>query len=372
MISFEALSQINRIIEHDKISSTYKFALLKNTIDVCQRYDHLITVDQESATLPLGLIIEGWIFDYLPFVFDNIRQQHNGSVLRKSIETAYESLFESMHISRETVWSDAYATVFIKYLTLDLNSEQTRIMLKLAKEIAKTIVQMPMRYTGSTDYEIYEPEKTTFGDIPRKEAFSREFLIQYFGSFKIKKEHYQIFRHMGQSLYGVSTIARRWRDATYMLNSDNLVTDKIDAMIYKTIFTDRNTTIGRKYLPEDCRCVWSGVSLKKGNYDVDHVLPYSIWFNNDLWNLLPTSPKINSKKSDKIPAPELILKQKELIMEYWELYEEKAKELFGYQVRTSLLSNYEYMDKDSLIEALCDKAEYLISQRGYSAFIYNR
>jgi hypothetical protein len=58
-------------------------------------------------------------------------------------------------------------------------------------------------------------------------------------------------------------------------------------------------------------------------------------------------------------------------MEYWELYEEKAKELFGYQVRTSLLSNYEYMDKDSLIKALCDKAEYLISQRGYSAFIYN-
>jgi len=372
MISFEALSQINRIIEHDKISSTYKFALLKNTIDACQRYDHLIKVDGDKAIIPLGLIIEGWIFDYFPFVFNGIRQQNRGNILNSNIEVLYEELFAYMNLDpNRTIWNDAYAKLYLQYLNLELDSQQSILMIKLAKQMAITITTMPMRYSGNNDYEIYQPSTTTFGNIPVTEKFNREFLIENFGTFTIQKEHYQIFRYMGQSLYGSSTIARRWRETTYALNRDEFATDKIDAMIYKTIFTDRNTNIGRQFLPEDCYCVWSGKKLTNGRYDVDHVLPYSIWFNNDLWNLLPCDRKINSKKSDKIPSPELILKQKDLIISYWDIYEKKAKELFEYQVRSSLSpKEYTFTNKPQLIEALSEKAHYLISKRGYSAFKY--
>jgi len=370
MISFEALSQINRIIEQDKISSTYKFALLKNTIDVCQRYDHLIKIDGEYAYLPLGLIIEGWIFDYFPFVFNRIRQQNSGNVLNKQIESSYAELFDYMQLdAKKTIWRDAYAKTYLQYLSLELDSHQSKLMLKLAKQMATTITKMPMRYSGTNDYEIYNPAKKTFGDIPKTEKFNREFLIKHFGMFSIKKEHYLIFRYMGQSLYGTSTIARRWRETTYSLNKDEFATDKIDAMIYKTIFSDRNTNIGRKFLPEDCNCVWSGKKLRKGKYDIDHVLPYSVWFNNDLWNLLPCDSTVNSKKSDKIPSPALILKQSDIIISYWDMYEEKAKELFEYQIKSSLLpETLTLHNKTKFIEALSKKAHYLISKRGYSAF----
>ena len=370
MISFKALTQINKIIEHDKISSTYKFALLKNTIDACQRYDHLINIDDEYATIPLGLIIEGWIFDYFPFVFNGISQQNSGNILNKPIELIYKELFEYMKLDpKRTIWNDAYAKTYLQYLNLELDNSQSHLMLKLAKQIASTITKMPMRYSGTDDYEIYHPNKTTFGTIPKTEKFSREFLIKNFGTFSIKKEHYQIFRYMGQSLYGSSTIARRWRETTYALNKDEFATDKIDAMIYKTIFSDRNTNIGRKFLPDDCYCVWSGKKLTKGKYDIDHVLPYSIWFNNDLWNLLPCDSKVNGKKSDKIPSPELILKQSDLIISYWDMYEEKAKELFEYQIKSSLLPEmFSLHNKTKFIEALSEKAHYLISERGYSAF----
>ena len=370
MISFEALSQINRIIEQDKISSTYKFALLKNTIDVCQRYDHLVKVDEKYAYLPIGLIVEGWIFDYFPFVFNGIRQQNSGRILNKQIESSYTELFEYMHLnSKKTSWRDAYAKTYLQYLSLELDSRQSELMIKLAKNIASTITKMPMRYSGTDDYEIYNPNKRTFGDIPKTEKFNREFLIQNFGIFSIKKEHYFIFRYMGQSLYGSSTIARRWRDITYSLNKNEFATDKIDAMIYKTLFNDRNTNIGRKFLPDDCYCIWSSKKLTHGKYDIDHVLPYSIWFNNDLWNLLPCDPKVNSKKSDKIPSPELILKQSDLIISYWDIYEEKAKELFEYQIKSSLSPKKSALsDKKGLINALSEKAHYLITERGYSAF----
>ena len=218
----------------------------------------------------------------------------------------------------------------------------------------------------------YTPGKKTFGDVPKTEKINREFLIENFGTFSINKDHYLIFRYMGQSLYGTSTIARRWRDTTYALNKDSFVTDKIDNMIYKTIFTDRNTNIGRKFLPDECTCVWTGDKLKKGKYDIDHVLPYSIWFNNDLWNLLPCDPKINNKKSDKIPSPELILKQSNIIISYWDIYQQNAKELFEYQIKSSLISETIYStNKMNLITALCDKADYLISKRGYTAFNIN-
>lgn len=370
MISFEALSQINRIIEQDKISSTYKFALLKNTIDVCQRYDHLIKTEGEHAYLPLGLIIEGWIFDYLPFVFEGIRQQNSGRVLNKQIESTYAELFEHMKLDpKKTTWQDAYAKTYLQYLSLELDSRQSKLMAKLAKQMATTITKMPMRYSGTTAYEIYNPKKKTFGDIPNTGKFNREFLIKDFGIFAIKKDHYLIFRYMGQSLYGSSTIARRWRETTYTLNKDGFATDKIDAMIYKTIFSDRNTNIGRKFLPEDCNCVWTGKKLRNGKYDIDHVLPYSIWFSNDLWNLLPCDSKVNGKKSDKIPSPELILKRSDTIISYWDIYEEKAKELFEYQIKSSLLPESSALsNKIKLIEALSEKAHYLISERGYSAF----
>ena len=67
MLDIEAFRQINHVIEHDATSSTYKFALLKNVIEVCQKYDHLIQESGEIVEIPLGLVMEDWTFDYFPY-----------------------------------------------------------------------------------------------------------------------------------------------------------------------------------------------------------------------------------------------------------------------------------------------------------------
>ncbi len=367
MINLDALSEINKIIEQDKISSTYKFALLKSTIDACQRYEHLISDEVSSVSIPIGLLVESWIFDYLPFVFENRRQQNSGNVLNKGVETAYRQLFESMKLDpRVTTWQDAYQQIYMAYTLLKLDTEQSKILLTLAKEIAKTITLMPMKYSGSANYSIFNPQKKSFGSVRINGIFNREFLINSFDTFRISKDHYNIFRYMGQSLYGTSTIARRWKETTYKLNQETYATDTVDAMIFKTIFVDRNTNIGRNYLPQNCNCVWTNKPLKNGNYDVDHVLPYSVWSNNDLWNLLPSDSKVNNQKTNKIPTSELIQRQQKVIISYWDIYENNASELFDYQVKTSLSANAE--NKRDLIDSLCEKSDYLINMRGYDAF----
>jgi len=52
---------INSIIERDSTDATYKYALLRGTIEICEEYQHLGTEDGEKIWFPIGLLIEKWI-----------------------------------------------------------------------------------------------------------------------------------------------------------------------------------------------------------------------------------------------------------------------------------------------------------------------
>ena len=50
-------------------------------------------------------------------------------------------------------------------------------------------------------------------------------------------------------------------------------------------------------------CPWSGKIIKKDiAYDLDHIIPVSIYPYNELWNLVPSDPEFNQrKKRDRLP-----------------------------------------------------------------------
>jgi len=74
------------------------------------------------------------------------------------------------------------------------------------------------------------------------------------------------------------------------------------------------------------RCVWSGDTISR--YDIDHIIPFTIWKNNDLWNLLPARPDLNNRKRDKVPRPALIDRQSRLITHYWEVIHRHSGQRF--------------------------------------------
>lgn len=47
--------------------------------------------------------------------------------------------------------------------------------------------------------------------------------------------------------------------------------------------------------------VFKNSPIEKGNYDVDHFIPWSFVMNDELWNLMPMDSALNSKKSNKLP-----------------------------------------------------------------------
>ena len=138
------------------------------------------------------------------------------------------------------------------------------------------------------------------------------------------------------------------------------------------LFDTRDTSDARTIFAQANECVWSGKKLSKKNMDIDHMLPYSIWLNNDLWNLLPADRNINQKdKKEKIPSRAMIQKRSEIIKHYWNIYDQKRRHLFRSQITYSLVGSFSHSDSimyDDAIEALCKKSDYLILDRGLAPF----
>ena len=77
--------------------------------------------------------------------------------------------------------------------------------------------------------------------------------------------------------------------------------------------------------------MWSGKPLR-ATYAVDHVIPFSLWHCNDLWNLLPCDVHVNWKKSDKLPERGLILQRKDAIVFYWEELRQRHERRFNHEL----------------------------------------
>jgi hypothetical protein len=308
----------------------------------------------------------------MPFVFKNISQQHSGSVLDSPISTAYKNIFTLLRLDTNTEWKYAYKQFAHAFENSNMSKELSKEFLKLSKLIAKKIASMPMKHTGNNHYDFFKPNRKNYGDIKLSinEIYDSSFLMHKFDYFAITEQHYNIFRYLGQNLYGTSTIMSKWKEKTIALNKDNTPIKDIIDSLSSDVLEERDTTSIRKILNDEKECVWSGKELRGNTYDVDHVLPYSVWFNNDLWNMLPTDRKLNQNlKKAMIPTAKLIEYRAETIKHYWNQYMQEWPSLFINQMKVSLTgSNNNF---DNAIEALCKKSHYLINDRGHQGFQYN-
>jgi SAM-dependent methyltransferase len=65
-------------------------------------------------------------------------------------------------------------------------------------------------------------------------------------------------------------------------------------------------------------CVWSSASLHLDALDIDHALPWSAWPCSDLWNLVPSSRRVNQhEKRDRLPSAAVLAQAREPILTWW-------------------------------------------------------
>ena len=159
----------------------------------------------------------------------------------------------------------------------------------------------------------------------------------------------------------------RWAELTHEISNRTVpVKEVIDRLLIRPT-TDRDVQFARSIYAKlhSLECVWTGVAIGR-RFAVDHTVPFSIWHNNDLWNLLPAARDVNANKSDKLISKRTLITSKDRVIYYWEILKKNAEERFYVEVSRALvrgtldLHNWEQIAFSGLVENL----ETLAIQRG--------
>lgn len=360
---------IHRIIEQDSKSTTYKFALLRGVIDIINENSPHIITQNNRVFFPTGLLIEKWMLYYYPLMESktNIPQINGGANL------AFE---EKLHKIISFYRDKGSLSVFYNDLRNEgIHDEIAKDFLSLVKQLRTTITTMPMKYLGQSVYKrfysVFEYQNGSCTGTPSN--INIEFLISNFGTFSIPLEYYEAFKIFGSFISGQDSILFKWAEFSANASGQRLSVENIVHEVLKPPITNRDILEAKKLYCQilqkegNVHCVWTGKRLTK--YDIDHVIPFSLYKNNDLWNLLPASSAVNRQKSDRIPVPEFIEKRSDSITYYWNVLNESFPERFSREIRVALLGdnpmNNWQSDSLSQLQQTCD---YLISVRGFEAW----
>lgn len=380
-MDISSLRTINSILERDAKDASYKFALLRGTIDICQRYSHLREEADGRVRYPLGLLVERWVLYYYPIIDspEFIPQRSNESSENTGgRQIAFRSAFKKVtDYYRDKGGFDAF---WNEYSRGDLPEDISADVLTLFKKIRETIVTQPMKYIGRSQsdeyYSIYGYDKK--GVRIRNDAYPNpEFILENFGVFDIPADMCLAFEYFGSFISGEQSILENWAEFSHLKSEKSVPKAQILTLLTKTPETERAVGMARKVYRDAFRdgpleCVWSGKMIRDETVmHVDHMLPFAKWKNNDLWNLLPALNKVNGNKSDMIPSCSLLERREDIIMDYWGQLNQVYPVQFEREMTISLLGKKPAEQKNRKEEAfanLVKKADYLIEVRGYEAW----
>ena len=360
---------ISKIIERDSKTATYKFALLRGTIDIITENSPFIKIGKDEVSLPMGLLVEKWLLYYYPIFEANISIPQ----IQGNKNLAFEKQFKEnlvSHYRNKGGYSGFYNDLRNREIDPLIRTE----FISLIKNIRDTIAKQPMRYIGGSisneHYSVYNYEKKR-ANLSGK-SINTATLIQELGSFTIPKEYYDAFKIIGNFISGTNSIIFNW--AKFSVNKSNNALDLNTVLneILKDPVTERNVTLSKELYDKALErkgnlfCVWSGKRINK--YEIDHIIPFSVWKNNDLWNLLPAKPDINSKKGDKVPSENLLERQKELILYYWDFMNNSLNEQFMKELNVSLVGNSNNKWEEIAFQQLKSNCKYLKDIKGVEEY----
>ncbi|MCC5944265.1 MAG: hypothetical protein JJT94_04970 [Bernardetiaceae bacterium] len=370
-MNFSILKHITQIIEQDSKDTSYKFALLRAAIEVIQEknpYENRL--ESNFVELPMGSLVFKWILYYYPVIEAGIPQ----TSLNKRLN--FQELFKEVISFYRT--KGGLSTLHTNFYKGDFDIEIKHKVFGLCKAISTTIRSSPMKHIGFSIYKAHYP--IFIPTAPAKKiklpfVLNIAFLQSNFGTFKISNDYYEIFDYLGSFIIGRDSILLAWADFSLKYSQTSTKEEILNIILQEPIYkhnTGWAATFFQRKLKESgsLKCVWSGKNIRQ-NLHIDHVLPFSIWRNNDLWNLMPTYSKINSQKSNKIPTAALLKERKEYIIRYWRILFEANPQIFEQEITQNLIVIEDFQEAnwiDIAFQKLLYASDYLIQKRGFESW----
>lgn len=340
--SSRPIDQIESVMNRDKKTATYKLALFRALCDIAiEHYNRAIWVDRYRVGIPMEDIVLKWIVYYWPLFADKrFIPQKNGEKDEPGVKgVKFRSELNSLIAEYQHT---GLAGFLIDMSGESFSPEVKKVFKKAVSTIRTTIIKGPVEHAGENIFS-YKKENRLL-EMPA--LIWRELCLM--------------------SHWIRDALIMRWAELTERMSKGEIKLSYVVDLLLTRPEPERITTVSRAYLDKkgELLDIWTGRKLT-AKYHVDHVVPYSLWRNNDLWNLLPASEKVNSSKSDKLPTKQLLIRQKELFIDYWHFLKEQSPNRFLREVsqftgRHLAPDNWE----SALFTTMLEGIEFTAFQRG--------
>lgn len=338
-----SIDQIEGILNHDKKSATYKFALIRALAEIATQSPNSVRwLDNGKVGLPVRYVAEKWLQYYWPLVESrNFIPQLNGERPDTGKSIKFRKYLEEL--VQRYAKSGGYSGFRIERNKGWLSNDIQKLMRALMANIDDAIIKGPVVYSGGA---------LITGRVFDYDAKTRHVVIP--------DDLWIELSHLG---YWVSqAVILQWAEKTTKLGEGIEVATVVNLLLDKE--DERTTVEARKLFSgvESLECIWTGNSLRD-SFDVDHVIPFDLWHNNDVWNLLPASKTANSKKSNKLPSTQILRSRKDCIIGYWELLRKNNSQRFDKEAETLLVMPPDNW-QNALYAQMCNAIEVTALQRG--------
>jgi hypothetical protein len=314
-----SMETVESILWDDHKVNTYKFALIRALADLATHRTQVGTwLPDGRVAIPLDQIAERWIEYYWPLVAPRSSHRGDGILLGQLISGKQDMTFRRSLTELTEVWRDAggYPAFRAAADRNVLSAQQHQMLTRVYPDIRRAIAQ-PVKYAGNarTGKQLFEMRGSSV--ITRGSLWTELAL-------------------MGRWIE--DSVLLRWADFVAGLKHQNsaVSSEEILGLLLAPRRTDHDTSIARGVYGSTIEtsggleCVWSGVTIAGARHmEVDHAIPWAMWFSNDLWNLLPAHRTVNNTKRDKLPSRPLIESSRARISASWEMLWEAEPTMFG-------------------------------------------
>lgn len=293
---------LSTILKHDNKQTSYKIALLRAINDTVLAYPDLSGEGLDVA-VPLRHLAEHWLAYYWAFadaekpVMQGVRTMR-ASVLRNDM--AFRPKLTRLRLEWEkqfgsSLSSDGYVLVGemrVPRRRAPYPEAFAKLYGDTLKKIATTLRQ-PVQYAGPGEWTVFA-RPTRLSQLEKATAIpvtaSRESCLV------VSNELWRTFKDV--SLWVEALCIHEWSLFTESVAEDvtrgdayTLLTERPDNR--RPLSWERNNIDILMMEGHNFTCPWTHKRLTQSAYDLDHLIPVSVYPTNELWNLVPADPHFN-------------------------------------------------------------------------------
>lgn len=310
---------ISTILKHDKKNSSYKIALIRAINDVVLSFPTL-NQNGKAVAIPLRLLADFWIAYYWPFVDptapidQGVKGATKQDITFRGELTVLRQAWETM-IKSNSPSSDGYVLIQENRI-LRKRKQLTREVLdsyKRANRKIITAIRLPIRYAGAEEYQVFKkPQRLTDISedvVPIPGTHDKDYCLIVTATL------WQAFQNL--SLWIEALCIHEWSlFSEKMLAASDLDRGDIYRLLTARPDNRRPLTWERNQIDillmegNQFTCPWTEKTISNTvTYDLDHLIPVSIYPTNEMWNLVPADPEFNQhKKRDRLPSHEKLIR----------------------------------------------------------------